>query len=215
VDAFASFFEKWDSFPEESFSNLIEGVSRSLQGPLSNLAHFSEDGNWILTSVASLPEDVTLPEGTIPLDQLGHLNQSFEHYRMELMSTAFKGLLLAALVTVLIGGLHKGFKAYLSAFICTAAGVGVCSWLGIPFNLFHVAAALLSVCLCLDYALFTVHLGKCCLPVSVQISGATTLTAFAILAFSNIPAVHSIGFTVCLCVGIALIYCHCFLITNE
>jgi predicted exporter len=84
---------------------------------------------------------------------------------------------------------------------------GLCGWLGLPLNLFHLLGAFLGVCLTHNYSIFTVtsaymHQPP---PASVRLSALCTAASFGVLSLSAIPVVHALGATVSLMVLAALL----------
>jgi len=78
-----------------------------------------------------------------------------------------------------------------------------------PMNLFHIVALPLVIGLGADYGIFMVCRERDRLPLStvpaIRLSGLTTLAAFGVLALARHPSLHSLGMTVLLGVGAALL----------
>jgi predicted RND superfamily exporter protein len=86
--------------------------------------------------------------------------------------------------------------------------LGLMGLLGIDFNLFNGAAAILVIGLSVDYGIFMVcrqekQLGSET-EQAVLVSGLTTLFGFGVLILARHPALYSIGLTVLLGIGAAI-----------
>ena len=110
------------------------------------------------------------------------------------------------LVFFLLGIFFRNIKKIFFALIPVATGLifmfGMMGCVGIKFNMFNIAAAILVIGLGVDYGIFMVcriskgydhDTGR-----AVLVSGLTTLAGFGSLILAKHPAIHSIGITVLL-----------------
>jgi predicted exporter len=123
----------------------------------------------------------------------------------------FIALALMAIV-LLLAWLFRRTHKVLCAMIPVVTGLcvmlGLMGLLGIDFNLFNGAAAILVIGLSVDYGIFMVcrqekELGGET-EQAVLVSGLTTLFGFGVLILARHPALYSIGLTVLLGIGAAI-----------
>jgi len=119
------------------------------------------------------------------------------------------GLAAALLVITLFRDVRRSALAMLPAGLGIASVFGVLSLAGQPLNLFHITALPLVIGLGIDYGIFLVNhevqeLDLATLP-AVRVSGLTTLASFGILILGRHPSLHSLGITVVVGVGTALL----------
>jgi predicted exporter len=124
-------------------------------------------------------------------------------YRRQVLAATAFGI---ALIAVVLGaGLRDARRTsrvlapVLAAAALTAGGI-IAS--GTPLTIFHLVALLLVIGVGVNYALFAERGTRSPAELSrvvrtLGVVSATTLCAFATLAFSRIPVLHALGFTVC------------------
>ncbi|MBN2644654.1 MAG: MMPL family transporter [Desulfuromonadaceae bacterium] len=135
----------------------------------------------------------------------------------QLLATDFRQFIVRALVAVgvLICLLYRRLRPVALALLPVASGLlcmfGLMGWLGWPVNLFNVIASVLVVGLGVDYGIFM--LSRCDGVVedatgrgmerAVLVSALTTVAGFGSLVLARHPALHSIGLSVLLGIGMA------------
>ncbi len=111
------------------------------------------------------------------------------------------GVLLIVVVVVALRDLARARRVLAPMALATLVVLGLLHGAGVPLNLFHLIALVLAAGLGLDYALFferaandpeeqrrTLH--------ALLVCSVSTLLVFALLAFSSLPVLRSIGVTV-------------------
>jgi predicted exporter len=119
------------------------------------------------------------------------------------------GLAAALLVILLFRNMRRSALAMLPAGLGLAMVFGILSAANTPLNLFHITALPLIIGLGMDYGIFLVNhevqeVELATLP-AVRASGLTTLASFGILILGKHPSLHSLGITVVVGVGTALL----------
>ncbi len=168
----------------------------------------------LLTLAPDTPQVAALLKATGPpgvrLVSQGRLREEIS----DAIGRDFKGFLLGAtLVNVLLLVLlyHRPLKI-LASVLPVATGLlgmfGIMAATGTAFNLFNVIAAILVIGLGVDYGIFMVcrvfeghHRG---VDRAVLASGLTTLAGFGALVLARHPALHSIGLSVLIGIGVAI-----------
>jgi predicted exporter len=137
----------------------------------------------------------------------------------DLMSHAlgrdFTGFIVGAalMVVFLLAVLFRKASRTLLALIPVGSGLagmaGGMALLGQSVNLFNIVASILIIGLGVDYGIFMVHrftVGTdLATEKAVGVSGLTTLAGFGALALAHHPALYSIGLTVLLGIGAAVV----------
>jgi predicted exporter len=186
----------------------VQFLGSSLSGPLSLLLHDGRPLAWYVTLASPAPA-VAPPAATqtVSLDQLRSLNLLFGRYRRSAMWLSLTGLAIVGIGVLLSYGIRDGARVF-SIPCGVALGLfGLCGWLGMPLNLFHLLGAFLGVCLTHNYSIFTVtsaYLRKPP-PASVRLSALCAAVSFGVLSLSAIPVVHALGETVAAMVLAAII----------
>ena len=129
-------------------------------------------------------------------------NELILEFRQEMLSRI--GWVAAVILLVLCVGLRdlrRSLKVIVPVILAVLFAAMVPLWLGEPLNLFHLVSLLLVTGLGLDYALFFSSIRdnreeSAIVTFSLIICGISSLVVFAMLAFSSIPVLHSIGITV-------------------
>lgn len=212
-EAFDAFFDAWRDHTQRtilpSYPRVAEDLQSALHGPL-DLAMQSDAANTVFaTIVQGLPPNLDVPAelDTISVDQLQRLNQLFERYRRNAAWWSAAGLALVGLSVFVLYGLRKGFHIFLIPCGACLVAFALLGWSGHALNLFHVLGAFLGVCLSHNYAIFSAeNAGRGeAPPISIRLSGLTTLVSFGVLATSSIPVVAALGVSVSLIVALALL----------
>lgn len=145
------------------------------------------------------------------LDILQQSKQIYAGYLHEVMFNSFLGLV--GIVLLLVLTLHSAVRLWQVLFPVLAAVLFVVSGLiliGNHLSLFHLIGMLLIVAIGSNYALFfdRYHRSTSLEPhtlTSLLFANLTTVMAFGVLAFSNVPVLHDIGITVAPGASLALI----------
>jgi len=197
-------FEAWleaDLFPEIA----------SLWLPTLKL----EDGSTALGSVVMLNtiRDIgamrQLAEGSndiLFVDNIADISNIFQEYHGQAQ------LLLVVAYAVIFVMLAFRYGLMGSAYVlapplaAAAVTVIVLYMLGEAYNLFNIVGLVLVLAIGIDYTLFTREARDDSIStmIAILMSAASTMLAFGLLAFSNMPALHSFGLTVLLGIIIAL-----------
>jgi len=221
TSAFDPFLQKFArlrmlDFQESRVEIQLVRMSELLVGPASFLV-VEADGIHAVASIA--PQSFMDParDGepefhTIVVSQLENLNQVFSCYRREVWGFLLAGFSVVAIGVMAIYRPTAGIKILLLPIGSTLTAFGILGWTIQGLNLFHLLAGLLGFCLALDYSLFAweTRQRRAPPPVSVRISGLTTLAAFGALATSRLPAVSALGMAVGLIVLVTLILVEVF-----
>jgi predicted exporter len=122
--------------------------------------------------------------------------------RQVLVATAFGVALIAVVLVAGLRDLRRTSRVLAPVLAATALCAGAIIALGTPLTIFHLVALLLVIGVGVNYALFAERAARDPEEVSrvvrtLGVVAATTLCAFATLAFSRIPVLHALGFTVC------------------
>ena len=139
-------------------------------------------------------------DGVYFVDTKANSNLLLHNFRTEALQRI--AWALALIIIILWLGLRDGwrmFRVILPVLLAVAIAAAVPLGLGEKLNLFHLVSLLLVAGIGLDYGLFfsrastedrlhTLH--------ALLVCAISTSTVFAMLAFSEIPVLHSIGTTV-------------------
>lgn len=203
AEAFRPFFAEWGKWvreEESQYAERVKGVAAELDGPAGMLLSGGDGGWWFLASAPAdaVPVGWVAPTGVVSTDQLEDLNDLFAQYRRS--AWQLSGVALAVIVgcVVLVYGPVAGAMGLLLPTLAWAWGMGGLFAVFSPLNLFHLLGGFLGFCVALDYGLFlrlATETGKR-VPLSIRVSGATTLAAFGVLSCSTIPAVRGLGSSV-------------------
>ncbi|MBS0630535.1 MAG: MMPL family transporter [Verrucomicrobia bacterium] len=211
VAEFAPFFTAWEQFraaPADGWAEAVAALRAKATGPLGLLLHDGRPMAWMVTVVTDAPAAAPPEElHTVSASQLQTLNNVLARYRASALWLSLIGLGIVGGGVLLSYGWRDGVRIF--AIPCgTCLGLfGLLGWLGVPLNLFHLLGAFLGVCLTHNYSIFTAtsaYRGEPP-PISVRVSGLTTMASFGVLALSAIPVVQALGLTVALMVAAALL----------
>ena len=207
-DAFAPFFERLarPSSPITPENLKVFGLGAIVD----SLIMRTDEGVQVLTMVPDTSEIADLIRQRNS-ELAGIRFASQEQFRITISQVIAKDFLWfiikASMVVILcLGMLFRNLKMILLALIPVVSGmlfmVGVMGALGIAFNLFNVAAAILIIGLGVDYGILMVSkISKGSsqgTEQAVLVSGLTTMAGFGVLVLARHPALHSIGITVLL-----------------
>lgn len=212
TDIFDPFFQSLhqlsaaDLTPEAAEAQLM-GLAEALIGS-TRLLLPNGNGVYAVASITRDPitdQDATLarhPE-TVSASQLRHLNGIFSEVRRETWQLTLVGFAVVAMALLPVFGFRKAVSILILPISGILFSFGLLGWWHSQLNLFNLLAGLLGFCLALDHALFAMEARTHGLPppASVRISALTTVVAFGVLAFSQIPAVTALGLTVALIVA--------------
>jgi predicted exporter len=143
----------------------------------------------------------------VSVDQLQSLNRIFARYRQSALWLSLTGLAIVGMGVLASYGPRDGIRIFSIPCGVALGFFGLCGWLGLPLNLFHLLGAFLGVCLTHNYSIFTVTSAymRQPPPASVRLSALCTAASFGVLSLSAIPVVHALGATVSLMVLAALL----------
>jgi predicted exporter len=116
-------------------------------------------------------------------------------------------------VSAILAALCRNARRWLAAAAPPLLGLGaVVGWLGLtatPLNLFHVAALPLVIGMGVGFGIFQASRRRAELSLATDramlTTGLSTLGGFGALALASHPALHAMGLTVLLGVGVALV----------
>jgi predicted exporter len=213
AETFTPFFESFArhaaTATEDGLAPAVRELRAKLAGPAAMLLHCDDTVDWFVTIVNGPAPGAAPPADahSVTADQLQSLNRVFARYRQSALQLSLVGLFIVGLGVFLIYGWRRGPRIF--AIPCgSCLGVfGLYGWLGAPLNLFHLLGAFLGVCLTHNYAIFSATSAhrREPPPMSVRLSGLTTMVSFGVLAFSAIPVVRALGATVAAMVLAALL----------
>jgi predicted exporter len=124
-------------------------------------------------------------------------------YRQQVLVATALGIALIALVLAAgLRAMRRTSRVLGPVLAATALTAGSIVALGTPLTIFHLVALLLVIGVGVNYALFAERAARDPQELrgvvrTLGVVSATTLCAFATLAFSRIPVLHALGFTVC------------------
>jgi len=140
-------------------------------------------------------------------------------YRQETLNWLAIGGALSILVLGLGLQRPRAVLGVIAPVALTVAATGtILVLLGTPLSVFHLLALLVVAGIGLDYALFLQQHGqedRDSTTRAVTLCGLTTVGVFAVLAFSSVPVLHSIGFTVALGTALMLVVTRLFLAATD
>lgn len=185
-------------------------LSKALPAGMGWMMGRTDSGAWIVSEGA---QSAASSDKVLSLDTRALLRDAFGLYRTDTARLASAGFAIAALLILVTSGPRRGLRTLAIPLLSTAATLGIFGLAGASINLFHIVGLLLGFGLTLDYALFTMERGAG--KASVRFSAITTLTAFAVLALSAIPAVRGLGLSVSIMVLTSLLQCELHGETND
>jgi predicted exporter len=155
-----------------------------------------------LKDPAALREIAATTDGATLLDLKQASEDLVAHQRERILwCLAISGVLLILVVFVALRDLSRVRRVLAPMALTTLVVLGLLHAAGVSLNLFHLIALVLAAGLGLDYALFferaqddpaeqrrTLH--------ALLVCSLSTLLVFALLAFSSLPVLRSIGITV-------------------
>ena len=182
----------------------------SLAAALDGLLSINESGISGVIRLTGLADPVALEklikESAIPqvdfINLKSSTNELILEFRQEMLSRI--SWVAAVILLVLFVGLRdlrRSLRVIGPVILAVLFAAMVPLWLGEPLNLFHLVSLLLVTGLGLDYALFFSSIREnrgeaAIVTFSLIICSISSLVVFAMLAFSSIPVLHSIGITV-------------------
>ncbi|MDH4100729.1 MAG: MMPL family transporter [Nitrospirota bacterium] len=194
----------------------LKGIQEAGLGRLAESLVMIQDGKTSLLTLA--PDQQGLPELVEKQFSDGVRVVSQSRFRREISDAIgddFLRFFLLSLVTVglflviLFRWSRKALVAAAPALTGVVMMMGIMGALGLELNIFNVVAGILVVGLGIDYGIFMVCMltGKVDHSTSkaVLVSGLTTLAGFGSLVLARHPALHSIGLSVLLGIGGAII----------
>lgn len=212
TESFEPFFADWHAwqqipFDAEGYESLFLRLQNELPGPTGSLIGSSPSARFLLLSGAAPARDFTPPQGTIKVDTLYSLSSLFARYRQNALELSLWGVLVIIVGSLSVYGLRRGALTLLVPATAGVAALGSVGYLHGQLNLFHLIGLFLGVCLALDYGAFAMRAkDSASVPFSVCVAVATTLSSFALLTLSRIPAVVALGSTVALCVVYGFVF---------
>ncbi len=139
------------------------------------------------------------------MDPVADISALFRHYREQ---AGWMMLVAYSVIALLLGlryGLRAGWHVLLAPLLAAWITLGLLGHLGVPVNLFHVLALLLTLGVGIDYSIFFAESGehRDSTMLAVLLSTITTLLSFGLLALSQTAAISSFGTVV----SIGLVCC--------
>jgi predicted exporter/predicted hotdog family 3-hydroxylacyl-ACP dehydratase len=127
-------------------------------------------------------------------------------------------LLLIAVIAFALRSKSRVYRVLAPMALTTVLVLAVLRATGVSLNLFHLIALILAAGLGLDYALFFEHAAQDRAEQrrtlhAVLVCSLSTLMVFALLAISDVPVLHAIGFTVSL--GVVFNFALALLLTRP
>ena len=179
---------------------LLEGLLRRIGVEQAALVAFSgvAKPDRLMQWAAAAGHDVTLID-------LKRESESLVIRQREriLWCLAVAALLLVAVVRYSLGSWHRATRVLAPMALSTLAVLAMLRVAGVALNLFHLISLVLAAGLGLDYALYFEHAGsdrneRLRTLHGVLVCAVSTLMVFALLSFSSLPVLRSIGLTVSL-----------------
>ncbi|MCK5361205.1 MAG: MMPL family transporter, partial [Gammaproteobacteria bacterium] len=190
---------KPEDFRGISLGAALDGLLSINEGSVSGLIRLT--GLTDSVALAKLVKESAIPQVTF-INLKSSTNNLILEFRQEMLSRT--GWVAAVIILVLFIGLRdnrRSLKVIGPVILAVLFAAMVPLWLGEPLNLFHLVSLLLVTGLGLDYALFFSSIRDhrdeaTVVTTSLIICSISSLVVFAMLAFSRIPVLHSIGITV-------------------
>jgi predicted exporter len=182
----------------------------SLAAALDGLLSINENSVSGVIRLTGLVDPAALEklikESAIPQVDFINLKSSTNNlileFRQEMLSR-ISWVTVVILLVLIIGlrDLHRSLRVIGPVILAVLFAAMVPLWLGESLNLFHLVSLLLVTGLGLDYALFFSSIRNdrdeaAIVTSSLIICSISSLVVFAMLAFSSMPVLHSIGITV-------------------
>ncbi|MCF1427574.1 MAG: MMPL family transporter [Shewanella sp.] len=139
------------------------------------------------------------------LDKADEISSLFSKYRIRVTELLFLAFVLIFAILILRFGWRRSGWIILPTVIASITGLAVTNLTGLPLNLFNLLAVILILGIGIDYSLFFAEQGRRqerdslsrqSTLLAINLSAATTLLSFGLLALSNTMAIHSFGITV-------------------
>ncbi len=213
--AFAPFLNELEAPPLPITAGVLDqagfGLIRALFLPLVDF-----DGKPGRAVLSLVPDDPglraaakNLPAGSVIFSPTGIAERVGADVRADFSRMGLFALAAVALCLALALRSVKGFLlACVPSLSGSAALLLVFGLGGHPMNMFTVAAVPLVMGLCAEYGIFmTRHMASpdaASTPKAILLSGLTTLTGFGSLVLADHPALHTLGLTVGVGIGVAI-----------
>jgi predicted exporter len=141
--------------------------------------------------------------GVLWVDKPASVSRAFHDYRVYSGYWLAGAVLLVYALLALRYGLRSAAAVLLPTVLALAVSLGAYGWMGRPLTLFNMMALMLVLGVGVNYAIFLYEGGarSAITFAGVQLSAATTLLSFGLLALSSMPALA--GFGASLSFGIA------------
>ena len=137
------------------------------------------------------------------IDKRQELNQQFAHIRNLTAYLKIASFVLAFVVLWAVFGKRKSLVIITPPTLAVLATIGVLGWLQTPVGLFAMFGLLLSSAVGIDYTVYAVNAPEqtAVKTAGITLSAATTGISFALLSFSQTPAVATFGLSVAIAVA--------------
>ena len=208
------FVSFWESLSRDRKTVLPELLLSGPLGPmLSSMLHSKDNINLAMTIVSDKSvEGIHNLEQAVPgvrvVDPAGWRKEVETRLRSDILRLS----LMAGLVVLLLVWLQ--FRSFIKALavlapVATALSAMViyCALSGASLNMMHMIMAIMVIGLSVDYGIFMVygHSGEGLSSSfrGVSICAASSLLGFGVLAFASHPALHSLGVTVLVGIGLS------------
>jgi predicted exporter len=203
-DAFKSCFDSTTEI--DSYDAGLAKIASAAPAGLSWMIGSTNGKAWVVSRLSKGDAAKIAPIcRTYRLDVRGQLKEAFGSYRIDTTKLALLGFAVASLVIIAFSGVKRGLAIIAIPALSIAATLGVFGLFGTGLSLFNIVGILLGYGLSMDYALFANHPESA--RASIRFSAYTTMTAFAALIISIIPAVRALGLSVLLVLFFTLLQC--------
>ncbi|TXG93234.1 MAG: hypothetical protein E6R09_19380 [Rhodocyclaceae bacterium] len=129
------------------------------------------------------------------VDKAGSVGRLFREYRHYSSLWLIGAIGLVYCLLAWRYGMHAGLAIFAPTVLAIVFSLGAYGWMGHPLTLFNMMALMLVLGIGVNYAIFLVEGGarSSITFVGVQLSAATTLLSFGLLAFSSMPVLSGFG----------------------
>jgi len=147
-------------------------------------------------------QELMAMEEVVFVDRVALVSESLQEGRAQAQTWLFVALLVIAFGFVMTDNLSTAIRRMTVIGWGMVGGIGLTTLMGAGIHVFVMLALLLVVGLSVDYSVFADAFPDA--RQSIVCSGLTTLLAFGLLGFSEVPVLQSIGLTVAGGVGMAM-----------
>jgi len=186
----------WSDLVATPMASLVRPFRVTIDGGVGMVSFLND-----LHDEAALRRRLAKIDGARLIDIESILTTAYAAYRQDMTILLLLGLVaVIALVAVRHRAVRPTFEACAPALLAAAGTVAVLALAGVALNILSLVALLMIVSMGADYGIFLVEAQGSSKAIdatnlAVCLAGTTTILGFGLLAFSDQPALFSIGLT--------------------